>query len=202
MTSSETQPNDCDVTERLLPNPTPTSISNVNIALYCGQKTSNQEDTNSTGGISSTCGVIFPIERGKLSPSSTNSQDPMMTKSMSIKELSDEDEDDAMIQLPNLEKMNKCNGATNMNTVLNECQTVGSKSSLSLPNENEITASTNNIGILEVGGNISANANCIALANLTAPSSTLTNSLMVTDGPEKIRRKLSVQGRSKTKQKT
>lgn len=189
-TSSEAQPSDCDVTERLLPIPTPTSISNVNIALSCGHKTPNQEDTISTGGISGISGGIFPIERGKLSPSSTNSQDPIMTKSMSIKELSEEDEDDVMIQLSNPEEENKHNGATNMSTVLNEGQTVESKSSLSLPNEYVNSASTKNIGKLEVG----ANANSIALTNSTAPSSTLTNSLMVTEGPEKIRRKLSVQG--------
>ncbi|XP_039963573.1 adenylate cyclase type 2 isoform X1 [Bactrocera neohumeralis] len=188
-TSSETQPTECDVTERLLPNPSSSSISNVNIALSCEQKTPNQEDTISTGGISS-IGGIFPIERGKLSPSSTNSQDPIMTKSMSIKELSEEDEEDAMIQSSNKEEGNKF-GSTNMKA-LNECQTVGSESSLSL--HDVISASTNNSNKLEAGGNISVNTNYIALTNSTAPSSTTTNSLLITDGPERIRRKLSVQG--------
>nr|XP_036216570.1 adenylate cyclase type 2 isoform X1 [Bactrocera oleae] len=192
-TSSETQPNECDVTERLLPNPAFTSFSNVNIALSCEQKTPNHEDTISTLGISNICGGIFPIERGKLSPSSTNSQDPIMTKSMSIKELSEEEEEDAMMQLSNSEENNKY-GSTNMQAILNESQTVESKSSLSLPNENVISGSTNNNGILEVDDNIAVNANCNALTNSTALSSILTNSLMVTDGPEKIRRKLSVQG--------
>ncbi|XP_054736031.1 adenylate cyclase type 2 isoform X1 [Anastrepha obliqua] len=188
--SAEAQPNDCDVTERLLPNPAPTSISNVNLALASGQKSPNQEDTLSTGAISGiSCGVL-PLERGKLSPSSTNSQDPMITTSMSIKELSEDDEDDTVEQSSNPLGQKKHRGSADSNTALEETQTTGAKSSLSLPNAYLMSGNPCNGGTTEPG----CNANHAALTNSTATTAATSNNLVVAEGPEKIRRKLSVQG--------
>ncbi|XP_067644332.1 adenylate cyclase type 2 isoform X2 [Eurosta solidaginis] len=191
-TSSETPSNDCDVTERLLPNPTPTSISNINTSLTNGQKTPNQEDALSTGALSGISGGVFSLDRGKLSPSSNNSQDPVITDS--IKELSEEDEDDKIPPTHNLLLINKHRESADSNTV----EEVRRKS-LPLPNEDVMNASICNGG---TAGNSGCNNNSIGAENLNSIASTNSmalmpstiNNLSVSEGPEKIKRKLSVQG--------
>ncbi|XP_017466015.1 PREDICTED: adenylate cyclase type 2 isoform X2 [Rhagoletis zephyria] len=191
--STEAQLNDCDVTERLLPNPAPTSISNVNIALASGQKTPNQEDAVSTGAISGLSGGIFALERGKLSPSSTNSQDPMITTSMSIKELSEEDEDDIIAQTSNPLEQNKHCSNKDSNTALEDAQTIGNKSSLSLASAVAMSANGCNGGTTESSCNTNVND---VNTNNNASNNSAANAynLSIAEGPEKIRRKLSVQG--------
>ncbi|XP_020716800.1 adenylate cyclase type 2 isoform X2 [Ceratitis capitata] len=195
-TSSEPQLNECDVTDHLLPNPTPNSISNVCIALASGQKNSYQEDSISTGAISGISGGTFYNDRGKLSPSSTNSQDPMMATSMSIKELLEEDEDDtSTIALSsNQPERNFHRGSSDSNTITHDTQIMGAKSMLSLPNEDVITSSTKDGSKLDVGSDVCANVNSSTSTNSAAQIVAITNNVAIAEGSEKIRRKLSVQG--------
>lgn len=198
-TSSEPQLNECDVTDHLLPNPTPNSISNVCIALASGQKNSYQEDSISTGAISGISGGTFYNDRGKLSPSSTNSQDPMMATSMSIKELLEEDEDDtSTIALSsNQPERNFHRGSSDSNTITHDTQIMGAKSMLSLPNEDVITSSTKDGSKLDVGSDVCANVNSSTSTNSAAQIVAITNNVAIAEGSEKIRRKLSVQGEYK-----
>ncbi|XP_037933392.1 adenylate cyclase type 2 isoform X2 [Teleopsis dalmanni] len=190
------EPNDCDVTDKLLP----TTVTN-----FCANSTTptgGQEDAiSSCGG-----GGSLQLDRGKLSPSSTNSQEPMMpalgsAASMSIKEMSEEEEDET-----NLLRVKPTDSQSQLSTSMHrgsadsnitEQPTIAAKSSLSLPNDDIINVSNSDGAANQA---LASNTTTSGTTNSTTTTATTIgsggsgNNLMVCDAPEKSRRRLSVQG--------
>lgn len=164
------------------------------------------------------CGTSTAVGDGgeKLSPTSTNSQDAVLhapltsAASMSIKELSEEEEDAAASE-PLVRKQSEQERGDNEANVVaavhrGSGDSAASESApksvaLSLPADTDLLSMSgsesgiSNSGTPGAAGVVSSAASPTPTAATTAATSTAgTNSLTVAEAPERSRRKLSVQG--------
>ncbi|XP_062128322.1 LOW QUALITY PROTEIN: adenylate cyclase type 2 [Drosophila sulfurigaster albostrigata] len=149
----------------------------------------------------------------KLSPTSTNSQDAALhapltsAASMSIKELSEEEEDAAatepLVGHTQSEQEQLVNNEAPLPTIVHRgsgdsaaSESAPKSAALSLPAEDLLSMSGSESGISNGGTPAASASNAVSTPTTTtaAASTAGTNSLTVAEAPERSRRKLSVQG--------